>query len=103
MRSQLLLLLLRLWSCVTVAMRGVEGRGRRQGRVRFRSTLAKAQAQVVVSALLDEELLQAAIGGNSRQEVLICSKHAAELLVEAAGIRLADQGDCGSARGVGGC
>lgn len=45
---------------------------------------------MIVSALLNEELLQAAVGGNARQEVLVGGEHAAELLVEAAGVGLAD-------------
>lgn len=85
---------------MAVAVGRVEGRGRGQGRVRVRGPLAQTQAQVVVSALLDEELLQAAVGGDAGQEVLVCGEHAAELLVEAAGIRLADQRDCGAAGGV---
>lgn len=40
--------------------------------------------------MLDKELLQAAVGGDAGKEVLVGGKHAAELLVEAAGIRLAD-------------
>lgn len=98
MRSQLLLLVLRLRR--RVAVRGVEGRGGGQGRVGLGGALTQTQAQVVVSALLDEELLQTAVGGDPRQEVLVGGKHAAELLVEAAGVRLAHQGDRGGARGV---
>lgn len=90
MGGQLLLLLLRRWSCVAVAVGGVKGGGRGQGRVGLTDPLAQTQAQVVVSALLDEELLQAAVGGHAGQEVLVGGEHAAELLVEAAGIRLAD-------------
>lgn len=97
MGGQLLLLLLRRRRRVAVAVRGVEGGGRGQGGVGL-GALAQPQAQVVVSALLNEELLQAAVGGDAGQEVLVGGEHAAELLVEAAGVRLADQGD----RGAGG-
>lgn len=100
MRGELLLLLLGLGGRVAVAVGGVQGGGRRQGRVGLGGPLAEAQAQVVVSALLDQELLQAAVGGDARQEVLVSSEHAAELLVEAAGVRLSDEGDCSAAGGV---
>lgn len=100
MRGQLLLLLLRLWSCVAVGVGGVEGRRRGQGRVGLGGPLAEAQAQVVVSALLDEELLEATVGGDAGQEVLVGGEHAAELLVEAAGVGLADQRDRRAAGGV---
>lgn len=50
-----------------------------------------------MSALLDEELLQAAVGGDARQKVLVGGQHAAELLMEAAGIGLANQWDCSAA------
>lgn len=83
-----MLLLLRLWSCV--AMGRVEGGRRGQGRVGISSPLSQTQAQVVMSTLLDKKLLQAAVGGHTGQEVLVGGKHAAELLVEAAGIRLTD-------------
>ncbi|TNN41747.1 hypothetical protein EYF80_048082 [Liparis tanakae] len=96
---RLLLLLLGGRSRVAVAVRGVERRGRSQGRVGL-GARAQAQAQVVVRPLLHEELLQAAVGGNAGQEVLVGGEHAAELLVEAAGVRLADEGHRGAARGV---
>lgn len=98
MRGQLLLLLLRLWSCV--AVRGVQSWGGSQGGVRVSGALAQAQAQVVVGSLLDEELLQAAVGGDAGEEVLVGCKHTAELLVEAARVRLAHQGHGSAARGV---
>lgn len=43
-----------------------------------------------MGALLDKKLLQAAVGGHAGQEVLVSSKHTAELLVETAGVRLAN-------------
>lgn len=72
-----------------MAVCGVEGRGRGQARVGVDGPLAETQTQVVVSALLHEELLQAAVGGDAGKEVLVGSQHAAELLVEAAGVGLA--------------
>lgn len=91
MRRQLLLLLLLLRGGVTVAMGRVKSRGRGQG-VGIPRPLAQPQPQVVVGALLDKELLQAAVSGDPRQEVLVSSQHATELLVQAARIGLANQG-----------
>lgn len=87
MRGQLLLLLLRLGSCV--AVRRVQSWGGGQGGIRVGGALAQAQTQVIMGSLLDEELLQAAVGGDTREEVLVGRKHTAELLVEAARVRLA--------------
>lgn len=64
-------------------VRGVESRRRSQAGARI-----AGEAEVVVAALLDQELLQAGVRRNPREEVLIGRQHAAELLVEASGVRL---------------
>lgn len=69
MGGELLLLLLRLGRCVAVGR--VQGWGGGQGGVGVGGALAQAQTQVIMGSLLDQELLQAAVGGDTREEVLV--------------------------------
>lgn len=79
--GQLLLLLLRLGGGMTMAVGGVKSWGWSKGRVGVTRPLAQSQAKMVMGPLLYQELLQAAIGRDPGQEILIGRKHATKLLM----------------------